>query len=542
MSSAQGLRFVLLLALGPPAVVVLRTVINPDYLVETSNTLLLVYVMLYAFAITKVVLPFFTTPLRALPQPPGGSFIAGHAQAETKTPRGSLFREWVDTVQNSGLIFFWGLFYANKRVLLTTPEALQEVLVSKCYDFEKPLPGRVLLSRTIGQGLITVEGAEHKHQRKSVTPAFSGKHIKELIPLFWSKSQDFVNAISKQLDISHSSASEKQERSGVVEINQWASRVTLDIIGVACVGRDFNALNSSDDEFVHHYEKILKTDRGVLFALLSILLPLHIARWTPFYTLFREASEGRYQLRPLCRRLIDIKRRDMATESEKHIDILSVLMRPGQLSDDQLVDQLLTFLAAGHETTSGALTWTAWLLATKSDIQEKLRLELREHFENNEPGLTATFLEALPYLNAVTNEQLRLIPTVPTTARVAIRDTTILDQRIPKGTTMILSPWAINRSKALWGPDAEEYKPERWLPEGQAGLGGSKGMFSLITFLHGPRSCIGQAFSRAELKCLIAALVLKFDFQMADPNEIVEPSGMITIKPRHGLRLRVREL
>lgn len=341
--------FVLSLAIVPPLVLVIRTVVNPRYLKDSSKAVLLLYLVLYVLVIRGIVIPFFINPLRRLPQPPGGSAILGHVRAELKQPRGSIYGKWIDTVPNSGLIFFRGLFQASSHLLLTTPEALQEVLVAHPYDFEKPAPGRLLLSRTIGSGLITVEGNEHKHQRKNVTPAFSGKHIKELVPLFWTKSQDFVNAIADQLDVSHSE-SDKEGRSGVVEINQWASRVTLDIIGLACVGRDFNSLYNSDDEFVQHYDKILKTDKGniIVFVLLSILLPLRIARWTPFYTGFREASEGRYQLRPLCRRLIDIKRRDMATESEKHIDILSVLMRPGNLSDDELVNQLLTFLAAGY--------------------------------------------------------------------------------------------------------------------------------------------------------------------------------------------------
>lgn len=110
-----------------------------------------------------------------------------------------------------------------------------------------------------------------------------------------------------------------------------------------------------------------------------------------------------------------------------------------------------------------------------------------------------------------------------------------------------LSPWAINRSKKLWGPDADRFVPERWLgheKEAQYGgaVGGSKSGFSLITFLHGPRGCIGQAFSRAELKCLVAAMLMKFEFEMADPNEKIVPGGFITIKPRDGLRLRLREL
>lgn len=169
-------------------------------------------------------------------------------------------------------------------------------------------------------------------------------------------------------------------------------------------------------------------------------------------------------------------------------------------------------------------------------MQDKLRAELRDHFAKTE-DITAASLDELPYLTAVTNEQLRFVPSVPNTARVAVRDTQILGQAVPAGTHVVVSPWAINRSHQIWGPDAEEFRPERWL-EG----GGPKSPLNLITFLHGPRSCIGQAFSRAELKCLVAAMVTGFEMKMANPEEIIEPAGLATIKPKNGLRLLLREL
>lgn len=128
---------------------------------------------------------------------------------------------------------------------------------------------------------------------------------------------------------------------------------------------------------------------------------------------------------------------------------------------------------------------------------------------------------------------------VPIATRENVRETTILGQRIPKRTQFLISPWAINRSKAHWGPEAEDFWPERWLSKGEEG---SRRLFSLITFLHGPRSCIGQAFSRSELKCLVAALIIKFKIEMADPSEVVEVGGFVTIKPKNGMRLRLTEL
>lgn len=162
-------------------------------------------------------------------------------------------------------------------------------------------------------------------------------------------------------------------------------------------------------------------------------------------------------------------------------------------------------------------------------------------------------VDSLPYLSAVCAETLRFYPTVPITARTTIRTTRILSQVIPRGTEILISPWAINRHPELWGPDAETFRPERWLgsacsdndnvPE-MSIRDGERGMNSheFITFLHGARSCIGQGFARSELKCLLAALVLRFKMELAVPNEVPVPTGAVTIKPRDGMRLKLVEV
>lgn len=160
----------------------------------------------------------------------------------------------------------------------------------------------------------------------------------------------------------------------------------------------------------------------------------------------------------------------------------------------------------------------------------------------------ARTLESLPYLNGVCNETLRLYPTVPVTMRIAIRDSTILGKPIPRGTEVLISPWAINRNPKLWGPDADAFKPERWIDVGEDGTqkpnnsGGVDSNYCQLTFLHGPRSCIGQNFAKAELRCLIAAFVKAFEWEMIDPQEEIIPAGVITIKPKSGLHLKLRPL
>jgi cytochrome P450 len=148
----------------------------------------------------------------------------------------------------------------------------------------------------------------------------------------------------------------------------------------------------------------------------------------------------------------------------------------------------------------------------------------------------------MPYLNAVCNEVLRMFPTIPVTARFAIRDTTIAGHFIPKDTVIMVIPWAINRHPALWGPDSEEFVPERWIDEsGRATMsGGADSNYSFLTFLHGPRSCIGERFARAELRALLAALVGSFELQMADPNEKIVVGGTVTSKPKDGMKLKLK--
>ncbi|CAH0047114.1 unnamed protein product [Clonostachys solani] len=236
--------------------------------------------------------------------------------------------------------------------------------------------------------------------------------------------------------------------------------------------------------------------------------------------------------------MIQEKRDAVVKNADDHFDILSLLIKSNNFSDEELKDQSLTVLAARHETTASAITWACYLLSTRQEIQHKLREEVLEALPSDSPLDVSGTLERLPYLNGIINETLRLYPTIPVTQRQAIHDTHIAEYPIPKGTVQI------NRSTEVWGTDADKLLPERWVTgAGKPNqTGGANSNYDFVTFLHGPRSCISQNFARAEMRCLLAAMVTSFAWDLTMEQKKVLPRGVITINPAHGLYLKLQPL
>lgn len=259
-----------------------------------------------------------------------------------------------------------------------------------------------------------------------------------------------------------------------------------------------------------------------------------------------EMKRGSNFIRATCYKLIETKRQKQKSEDAAELDILTVAMESGLFSDNELVDQMMTFLAAGHETTASALIWAIYSMAKHPETQTRLRAEVRAHLPSpsaESSNVTSESIERMPYLSAVCRETLRVFPPIAMTIRVAVTDTSINGHFIPKGTTIIIPPCAVNTSTSLWGPDATEFKPERWLKDGSSmGDGGMTSNYDFLTFLHGPRSCIGQAFAMGEYACLVAAWVGAFEIRLEDEDFVPVVQGGITAKPKDGLRVRLKSV
>lgn len=370
-------------------------------------------------------------------------------------------------------------------------------------------------------------------------PAFHYRHVKDLYAIFWSKSREMTEAITKI--VNEKGPAQNVEDGPVIEMGSWASRATLDIIGLAGLGQDFNAIQDPNTELNKTYRTIfgLPLSNSPILAILGQILPSWILHRLPFKRNI-EITTASMKIRSICRDLVRLKKERISAQKDSGIDILSVALQSGGFTDENLVDQMMTFLAAGHETTATAMTWAIRILAQHPEIQSRLRAEIRTQIpplSDTLTPVTASMLDALPFLHAVCNEILRIKPPVVVTVREAACDTIIQGTFIRKGTGVILSPYAVNMSTSLWGADPQAFNPDRWLGNKN---GGAESNYNFLTFLHGPRSCIGQAFAKAEFACLLAAFVGRFEFVSENPGAELEIQGGITNKPRNGVPVKVR--
>ncbi|KAI0431743.1 cytochrome P450 [Xylaria sp. FL1042] len=500
----------------------------------------LIFLANYTFAALfwGFIYPKFLSPLRHLDGPRNLISIAYRGLVTNDRPPGDLFLDLIKKYPNQEILSLSAFDY---QVVLTKPRMLADLLVHKPYDFIKPPKISGFLRHVLGDGLIMVEGDQHKFLRKNTMPAFSFRHIKDLYPMMWTKSALMCDALQEALETGEGKDTK------AIDLSNWTSRVTLDIIGVAGMGREFNMLKKSEDPILNIYEQLLEPNPEKLaFAMSSILFGLHFVRLLPWKmnSLFKYLTTT---LSDLCMPMLQEKKDAIFNSKDDNFDILSLLIKSGNFTDAQLRDQLLTFLAAGHETTSSALSWACYLLSKYPDFQDKLREEIRQALPDDmvidKSTDLASILEPLPYLNGIMHETLRLYPTVPLTKRQAIRDSNLGGQVIPKGVTVVLSLWLMNRSPEVWGPEAGEFRPERWITSGKPNSnGGANSNYEFLTFLHGPRSCIGQGFAKAEMRCLLASMIRTFSWELAMDDGKIIPRGAITIKPANGLLLKLKPL
>ena len=202
-----------------------------------------------------------------------------------------------------------------------------------------------------------------------------------------------------------------------------------------------------------------------------------------------------------------------------------------RMSSDQLPDEVMTILLAGHETTANALDWTLCLLARHPGEAEKVGEELRRELGPALPKVED--LERLPMLERVVRESLRLYPPVWALGRRAIEDQELGNIRLRRRSIVVVSPWAMQRTERFF-PDPEEFKPDRWTPAFRASLP----KFAFFPFGGGPRQCIGDGFAWLELMLVLGHFLRDWHFELV-PGQKIELRPAVTLRSKHPIRMRV---
>ncbi|KAF8898203.1 cytochrome P450 [Gymnopilus junonius] len=502
------------------------------------------------YKLAKFIYFQWASPLNVLPGPPSTHFFYGNLKDIWKSENSVLHEKWVEEY---GSTLKYKAFFQTSRLYTIDLKAINHILMNS-YIYQKPEGARYNLTQILGNGVLVVEEDKHKQQN----PAFGAAQIRELTEIFVEKSIQPC-LIGKQLrDIW---TEESRKANGQVEVLSWLSKMTLDVIGLAGFNYKFNALANEKNELNQAFSTIFRS--GTSISVIPIIRSTVPAlRFLPAER-DAETKLARETMARIGDQLLRESKAEILADEKEHgkvekltfkrRDLLSLLLRanmstdlpPSQrMTDDDVLAQVPTFLVAGHETTSTATSWALFALTQNTEAQMELREEL---FTIGTDNPTMDELNSLPYLDAVVRETLRIHAPVPMTMRKAVQDDilplgepvtdihgNILDGiKIKKGQTLAIPITTLNRSKAIWGEDAREFK---YLSISTGALatcsrtaGGIPGVWgNLMTFLGGPRACIGYRFSLVEMKALLFTLIRAFEFELAVPaDEIVKKTTIV---------------
>jgi cytochrome P450 len=397
--------------------------------------------------------------------------------------------------------------------LLADPAAVEHVLVKNHKNYRKPefLTGPVRL--LLGNGLFISEGDFWLRQRRLAQPAFLRGSVVRLAAPMTAAVDDLVRTWEAAPD------------GRAVDIVPEMMRLVLHIAGATLFGADVagdaDALGAAERD---------------IFALVRHRMdnPLAAPLWVPTH-LNRAYRRAKGLLDRVVFRVIESRRRGSSAGN----DVLDLLLAARDeesgtgMSDQQLRDEVLTLLFAGHDTTAAGLSWAWYLLARHPEAQEALHDEAAARLGGRTP--TADDLPQLPLATAVFEEALRLYPPAPGLARRAVGPDEIEGHSVPAKAILMPSQWVIHRHPTFWD-EPDRFRPERFLPDRARG----RPKFAYFPFGGGPRACIGNTFAMVEGALVLAGLAQRFHFRPAENRE-VEPDMTFVLRPKGAINLVVRK-
>ncbi len=401
----------------------------------------------------------------------------------------------------------WEVFQLNH------PALIEHVLVTNQRNYSKNTVQYNTLAKITGRGLLTSDGRFWRRQRRMIQPAFHRHKV-----LAWG--QTMTKAAQNML-----AGWDKAAQSGQpLDIDEEMMAVTLNVVGEALLGLD---LQADAGQLTHAVLTML--DYVVYRSQQLVALPLMVP--TPRN---RRVREGLH----LLDNLIDQAIRDHEQGKANPDTILSQMLTAvdretnEHMSRDELRDEVITLLVAGHETAASGLTWLFYLLSQNPCVAEALVAEIDGVVNGRLP--TTDDLPHLPTVQRVIAEALRLYPPAWVITRRAIAADTLLGAPIPANALIIMSPYTLQRHPAFW-EKPDQFYPDHFLPEAEQ----ARPRYAYFPFGGGARLCIGDQFARVEMGLMVTAVLQKYRLQLL-PNHPVIADPLVTIRPKHGMMMTIQ--
>ena len=432
----------------------------------------------------------------------------GHAARSQRDPLGFL----LDGARRFGPVFRYQIGPWSFH-LVSRPDGVRHVL----QDNYRNYPRSWLYRRTLpvaGEGLVATEGEVWRRQRRMVQPAFTHQRVAALA----GPMTDLAARMLDRWDTDYADTGKP------FDVAAEMVGLTLDIVGRTLLGVDLTGDAAELRRLVSEALAWLE------FRMSHLLYPPPSVP-TPRNLRFRRTMR---RFDAIVYRIINDRRAAGAVGD----DLLSLMLNVRDeesggagMTDLELRNQVMTFIGAGHETTAVALAWTWYLLAKHPDVEGRVRAEVGEALAGRRP--TFRDVPRLPYTKTVIEEVLRIYPPVYAVARDVVADDVIAGRRIPRGTTVIISPYITHHLPEIW-PEPEKFDPDRFTPARSAG----RPRFAWFPFLGGPHQCIGQDFAMTEATLIVAMVTQRFRLSLAS-RENVKFKPLMSLRPATGVPVRV---
>ncbi|MBY5775352.1 cytochrome P450 [Rhizobium leguminosarum] len=389
-----------------------------------------------------------------------------------------------------------------RYIILNDPDAIRHVLVENAKSYGKSPFLRRLLEPALGQGLLTSDGETWQRHRRLMAPVFAHRNLNRFAPAIATATSHMLERWDRSSDGSP------------IDLADEMSMLTLSSIARTMFGAE-------DDRILEGIVQIVARYQDAVGIGLADLLGL--PNWVPRLSTIR----GRYIVRHLNQVVDQLIERD---RRPGHL-LIDILTDDGggsgqKLSRQEVRDQIVTILTAGHETTAQTMNWTWYLLSKHPDVEVKLIEELDEVLGGRTPAYED--LSRLVYAKAVVQESMRLFPPVPTFSRLCLADDAILGRRVAKGSIVMIAPWILHRHRSFWS-DPDIFEPERFLETGERPR-------AYIPFGAGPRICIGASFAMMEAVLILAQVAQRYRLRLM-PGHRIEPVVRIALRSRYGMKM-----